>query len=257
MSYILNALRKSDRERQATQPVTSKILEQEPERRQNMSRWVSFIVIVNFIVIACLFWYVGKKDEATPVAQAPKRPPVANVAESQFAAPSPIEEPQPEKTVMRATNAIAELPNVNVAPKLQSTETVKTENKSNDASRAVRPVQEQKPISSPGTPVARAPVPAPIETPNPDKIMPPELKPERTDGIPWLRDMPFEFRQAVPKMNINVFVYANEPAERFVLIDMVKYRTGQSTKDGVDIVEIKPDGLVVRYDGRVFKVERP
>lgn len=257
MSYILNALRKSDRERQATQPVTNRILEQEPQRRQSMFRWISLVVIVNIIVIACFFWYAVKQDEAAPVARVPKRPPVANVSESQLAAPSPIEEPKPKKTIVSGANAIAELPNVNVAPKRQSMETVKTENKSNDASRAVRPIPEKKPISSPGTPVAMAPAPAPIETPSPDEIMSPEPKPERTDGIPWLRDMPFEFRQAVPKMNINVFVYANEPAERFVLIDMVKYRTGQSTKDGVDIVEIKPDGLVVRYESRIFKVERP
>jgi len=75
--------------------------------------------------------------------------------------------------------------------------------------------------------------------------------------IPLLSDLPFEFRQTVPKFTINVFVYSQQPEERFVMIDMVKYKPGQQIKDVMMLKEILPDSLVVDYQNRTFKIERP
>ncbi len=258
MSYILNALRKSDRERQASQQVTNRILEQEPERRQSMFRWIGVIVIVNLIAIACLFWYVTKSIENTETTEIPKRPPASIVSEQRSSdSLTRVEEPKPKLSLERKTTPIAELTNSNVSPKRQAPSKYKLEIKPNDTLRPVRPVKEQKPLTAAKAPLVTTPVPEPVVVPQPFAIAPPEPKPERANDIPWLREMPFEFRQTVPKMNINVFVYASDPSERFVLIDMVKYKPGQDTKDGVGIVEIKQDGLVVRYDGRIFMLERP
>lgn len=258
MSYILNALRKSDRERQASQQVTNRIFEQEPERRQSMFRWIAVIALVNLAAIACLFWYVTKSTENTEITETPKRPPVSIVSE-QLSSDSlkRAEEPKPELSLERKTTPIAELTSAKVPPKPQSPANLKPEKQLNDVSRPVRSIQEQKPLTAAKAPLVTTPVPEPVVAPRPFAIAPPKPKPERANDIPWLREMPFEFRQTVPKMNINVFVYASDPSERFVLIDMVKYKPGQDTKDGVGIVEIKQDGLVVRYDGRIFMVERP
>lgn len=258
MSYILNALRKSDRERQASQQVTNRIFEHEPERRQSMFRWIAVIVIVNLIAIACLYWYVTKPSENRETTATPKRPPASSVSEQRSSdSLSRVEEARPELLLERKTTPIAELNNANVPPKPQSPVKHKPEKQPNDVSRPVRPVQEQKPLTAAKAPVAITPIPEPVVVQRPVAVVPLEPKPERANDILWLREMPFEFRQTVPKMNINVFVYASDPSERFVLIDMVKYKPGQDTKDGVSIVEIKQDGLVVRYDGRIFKVERP
>lgn len=223
-----------------------------------MFRWVAVIVIVNLIAIACLFWYVTKPTENTATTETPKRLPASIVSEHRSSdSLSRAEEPRPELSLERKTTPIAELTNANVSSKPQSPVKHKPEKQPNDASRPVRPVQEQKPLTAAKAPVEITSVPEPIVAPRPVAIVPLEPKPERANDIPWLREMPFEFRQTVPKMNINVFVYANDPAERFVLIDMVKYKPGQDTKDGVGIVEIKQDGLVLRYDSRIFKIERP
>lgn len=214
-----------------------------------MFRWIAVIVIVNFIAIACLFWYVTKSTENTETTEIPKRPSASIVSEQRSSdSLTRAEKPKPELSLERKTTPIAELTNANVPPKRQAPSKYKPEKQPNDASRPVRPVQEQKPLTA-----AKAPVVVVL----PFGIASPEPQPERANDIPWLREMPFEFRQTVPKMNINVFVYASDPSERFVLIDMVKYKPGQDTKDGVGIVEIKQDGLVVRYDGKIFMVERP
>jgi general secretion pathway protein B len=76
-------------------------------------------------------------------------------------------------------------------------------------------------------------------------------------GIPFLSDLPFEFRQKVPKFTINVFVYSQTAEERFVMVDMVKYKPGQQIKDAMLLKEILPDGFVVEYQNQVFKIKRP
>lgn len=72
-----------------------------------------------------------------------------------------------------------------------------------------------------------------------------------------LSDLPFEFRQTLPKFTINVFVYSQDPEERFIMIDMVKYKPGQQIKDAMLLKEILPDGFVIDYQNRVFKIKRP
>ena len=41
------------------------------------------------------------------------------------------------------------------------------------------------------------------------------------------------------------------------MINMVKYKAGQQTKDQVDIKEILPESFVVNYHGQSFQIGRP
>jgi len=76
-------------------------------------------------------------------------------------------------------------------------------------------------------------------------------------SIPLLSELPLEFRRQVPKLNINVFVYADEPQQRFVIVDMVKYRTGENIQQKIQLKEILRDSLVVEYMGKIFRIMRP
>jgi general secretion pathway protein B len=40
-------------------------------------------------------------------------------------------------------------------------------------------------------------------------------------------------------------------------MNMEKYKTGQTTKDAVEIKEIRSDSVVAGYGGRTFRIERP
>ncbi len=137
------------------------------------------------------------------------------------------------------------------------------EEKPEPAPLPVNPVITKKPAADPIKQPAIANKPAqPIQTTPPIvttvNVQPeaPETIPVKKD-IPLLSDLPFEFRQTVPKFTINVFVYSQHPEERFVMIDMVKYKPGQQIKDAMVLKEIRPDSLVVVYQNRTFKIERP
>jgi len=75
--------------------------------------------------------------------------------------------------------------------------------------------------------------------------------------VPLLSELPLEFRRQVPKININVFVYADEPQQRFVIVDMAKYRTGENIQQKIRLKEILSDSLVVEYMGKTFRIMRP
>ncbi|WP_157199564.1 general secretion pathway protein GspB, partial [Methylomonas koyamae] len=75
-------------------------------------------------------------------------------------------------------------------------------------------------------------------------------------GLPTLEQLPAELRQSLPSLPINVFSYSPIPAERFVMIDMVKYVPGQMIKDRLELKQILEDGIVVSYDGQQFKIKR-
>jgi len=76
-------------------------------------------------------------------------------------------------------------------------------------------------------------------------------------SIPLLRKLPSGFRRKVPTMTINVFVYSKRAKERFVIINMAKYRTGDKIENGPVLESIRPDSLVLRFEGQRFRVKRP
>ena len=80
--------------------------------------------------------------------------------------------------------------------------------------------------------------------------------PESTK-IPFLSDLPGEFRRTIPGININVFVYSEHGEESFVMIDMVKYKAGQQLKNGMLLKAILNDSLLIVYQNREFQIERP
>ena len=99
------------------------------------------------------------------------------------------------------------------------------------------------------------PIAPPKSEPVINEVKTTENAPINDNKLPFLRDMPDEFRQLVPKMKINVYAYSQNPSERFVIINLIKYKTGQQTQDAVEIKEINPNSLVVKYRDQSFKIE--
>jgi len=55
---------------------------------------------------------------------------------------------------------------------------------------------------------------------------------------------------------MNVHVYDDNPAKRFVLIDMKRYAEGHALPQGPIIEHITPDGVVLSYKGQRFQLTR-
>ena len=61
----------------------------------------------------------------------------------------------------------------------------------------------------------------------------------------------------LPEIQTNVHVYSENPDERFVVLNMIKYQSGQQIQEGPLLEEITPSGAVLRYQGQNFIVKKP
>lgn len=253
MSFILNALRKSEQERQALQPetVTDRILlPQPPQNHSKTTKLLIFLVVANVVVIACIVWFV-RDSLTTPDTTTPTILKPLSAQETKLESKAIAKSTPPDKLTQKAeaeTTSIAELID---------------KEKPEPAPLPVKPVITKNPaadtIKQPAIankselPIQTAPaIAAAVNV----QSAPPETIPVKKD-LPFLSDLPFDFRQTVPKLTINVFVYSQNPEERFVMIDMIKYKTGQQIKDAMVLEEIRPDSLVVVYQNQAFQIKRP
>lgn len=249
MSFILNALRKSEQERQALQSetVTDRILLPQPQQnRSKTTKFFVFLIVANVLIIACIVWFIRNNSMPTPDTTAQVILPPLATQETRLESKT-----QPEKPAQKAaskTTSIAEL--------------IDGE-KPEPAPLPVKPVITKKPttdlIKQPAIANnSELPIPTTPAIAAAVKVQqaPPETNPVKKD-IPFLNDLPFEFRQTIPKFTINVFVYSQHPEERFVMIDMVKYKPGQPIKDVMMLKEILPDSLTVVYQNQTFQIKRP
>ena len=78
-----------------------------------------------------------------------------------------------------------------------------------------------------------------------------------TNPVPYVTELPYEFRRRLPQFDINVFVYSEWAADSFVMIDMEKYKVGQRIRGLLELKEIRQDSLVVRYEDQIFQIKRP
>ena len=60
----------------------------------------------------------------------------------------------------------------------------------------------------------------------------------------------------MPELHLDIHVYSVQADERFVFVNMSKYKEGTTLNEGPRIVEIATDGLVLDYFGTRFLLAR-
>ena len=81
--------------------------------------------------------------------------------------------------------------------------------------------------------------------------------PQIVKQIPMLRQMPADFQEQIPEININVYVHDDNVANAFVIINMRKYRIGDRINPDIELIDIGVDGITLSKDGKEFQVARP
>ena len=74
--------------------------------------------------------------------------------------------------------------------------------------------------------------------------------------LPSIHELSLTGSQALPEMHLDVHVYATRPAERFVYINMHKYREGAVLQEGPTLERIRRDGVVLNHQGLRFILPR-
>ena len=100
------------------------------------------------------------------------------------------------------------------------------------------------------TPQAEATKSQPEVASTSDKFRPEELAPITY----W--ELPDSIRDDVPEIKFSVLVYAKQPDDRFVLINGQRLGEGDIVQPGLEVKEIRRDGVVFSYRLYQFLVER-
>ena len=102
--------------------------------------------------------------------------------------------------------------------------------------------------------VSSAPIAA---VPMPDKSMPEKSASIAEDAqeqkaIP-VNELPLQIQQEIPAMTVQLHSYSSKPGERFVYINSSKLREGESLMPGLRLEQITPDGMIFSYKGYRFQ----
>ncbi|HEX5047663.1 MAG TPA: general secretion pathway protein GspB [Gammaproteobacteria bacterium] len=220
MSFILDALRKSEHERQrGAVPGISNVPFAVP--RRETPRWMVALVAVLLLAVVALggAWWRSSKVASTPVAVTVPLdipPPVPAAAPETRAART---EPAPPPEESRAAR-------IEPPPVAATTPA--------DA-RPVSPSVADADASAP----ARTSAPPPRES---DSAAPPLPSPTAlaAEGI------------AVPPLHLELHAYSDRASERFVFINGRKYVEGEQLAEGPRLVSIERSGAVLSQQGRRF-----
>lgn len=73
---------------------------------------------------------------------------------------------------------------------------------------------------------------------------------------PSLEEMPEAFRAGLPKLVVNAHAWSTDPASRFVLVNLHRYEEGDQLAEGPRLMQIRPEGLVLEFQGELFFLSR-
>lgn len=220
MSFILDALRKSDTERQQSQtPGIADHRYQVPTRRGRS--WVPLLIIVlcaNALLLLIVLIDRSTDADTTTVAvnlETPDERPPSRIAANLDTVTAEAAERRPLVEEATATaEAEREAPRVDIADPAPKAETV-----------------EQN--------VARdLPEPAP------------------ESDLPSLEQLKLAGLVSIPPLHLDIHVFSQEPSQRFVFVNMAKYREGEQLKEGPRIDEINEAGVVLTHQGNQFLLTR-
>ncbi len=221
MSYILDALKKSQRERDlGSIPTIQSMDHVESNAHSQRPLWL----IGGTIGVATLALAYALFTPEQKVAVAPQ-PSVVTLTQEQR-----------ESTALNGQKVVAEQQTVAVPTPLPE-ETVLQE-------LAVEDVATPPPEIKLST---TAPAPSAAES---------TVAGQDEEYIPLLKEIEYKFAGSAPRLHIDVHVYSAKATERFVLINMQRYREGENTANGAKLEAITSEGVIMRYNGVRFRLER-
>ncbi|HMD27838.1 MAG TPA: general secretion pathway protein GspB [Steroidobacteraceae bacterium] len=240
MSFILDALKKSEIERQRqTEPGLMDA--GSVQRRGRLPVWavlLGLLLTINIAVLLIMLIRNGAPTvRSTPAARADashaKAAPAAQTAAENPATFSPLDSSPvyaPEIPLAAATGSAA----------------------ADSAPPATRPpVSYVAPLR---TSAARAGARA-LRRPDP-VLTDADAGADSGEILPSISEISLSGAQALPELHLDVHVYATDPADRFVYINMRKYHEGSVLQEGPRIELIRRDGVVLNFQGLRFLLPR-
>jgi general secretion pathway protein B len=281
MSFILDALKKSETDRQRqTGPALFEVKVAPPKARFPL--WAVAIVALLVINMVIVGWLLLRRSSRGDETTAQNAPPVA----TSQTAPTPT----PNSGTWSPSAANIPPPTANTPPNTAANPDASSNN--GTPLRYAPPPTE--PASAPQTSaISRAPAEGssqpPVHLPDRDQNEPTlagapkdsgadpgganaddyapatdpgasifkgHVKRGTESGLMLYQDLAVANGANLPELRLDLHVYAANPQDRFALINMRKMHEGDTLKDGVRVEAITPDGVVMSHNGTKFLLPR-
>ncbi len=243
MSFILDALKKSENDRQRqSSPALFEVKVAAPRRKFPL--WAVGLAVLLGVNMLVLAWVVLRHPQE-PAMQAAAPPPAASPtpAVASNAPPGMITVPATVTLPTTVNIPISAAPSVNVGSAPAEPGVV---GPSHTPPLAEEPqLQNQEP---PVPPDYDARDYRPAITPAQANA----IAAARRNGELPSRDEVLANGGQLPDLRLDLHSYAPNPALRFVFINMRKLREGESLPEGVHVDEITPSGVELSYRGKKF-----
>ncbi|MBM5812423.1 MAG: hypothetical protein FJ191_10740 [Gammaproteobacteria bacterium] len=220
MSFVLDALRKSEHERQ--RQLGPGITELPVVRPRRTAPWtllaIGGLVLLNVLVLTVLL-----------LREAPSAPPATT------AAPPPV--PAEIVAAAPAPAAAAILPAA--------------------APPAPRSLPDDAPPATAA--VAPPPAPDPTLVPAAPPAVPPSsatVTRAIEETPPAISELPAEATAGLPQLAIDLHVFTDDPARRAIFVNGRRYQQGGTLAEGPTVREITRDGAILDWQGRRFLLPR-
>jgi len=249
VSYVLDALRKAEAERQRGSvpslhaPPSDLAVDRAVQRRgPHPALWaLGGAVGVLALAGAWQLWKPGPDPMPAPAAAAPAVAVVAPPAAAP-AAPPPTAAPSPA-------------PAVPVQEPMRTPARVETQ--------PTWPAEPTKPVVQPAAPPVAVTAPTPVPAPVPPMsreaatAAPPArgpAPPPAGDKPPLMAELPAELRRQLPPLTVSGSIYSDNPADRFLILNGQLLYEGGTLGPELTLEQIQLKSAVLRYKGQRFRI---
>jgi general secretion pathway protein B len=223
MSFILDALKKSESDRQRQSGPALFEVKVAP-RRVGLPLWAVAIGVLLGINLIIVMWMLLRH---------PAHPAAAVAAPATSPALAATAAPQP------APLQAAPVPSTAAPPSVPT-----------PVANAAQAQGLPPAAAANGTADANPEDLAPATEPAP--LLGSHVKRGTAEGVPLYQDAAVVPGTHIPPLRLDLHVYAARPEERFVMINMKKLREGDTLPEGVRVESITPEGAILSYSGSRF-----
>ena len=243
MSYILDALKKAESQRQSgtlpnlsTQPVPAPL----PGRRPAL--WTKLaagsVLAAAALALAGVAWFGPWHKRPAPdgaVIPAPAVP---------APAPAPASVPAPAPAAAAAVPVASPVPAAPAAEP-QAPQVLPMAPRPAAGALRLRPKAGSQPAEQFLSQPAAALEPEPAASPAP--------LPARLRVVAW-KDLPEDIRKQIPEISIGGYIYSDIAADRVLMVNRESYREGDEVAPGLTLEKILPGDAVFNYMGYRYRV---
>jgi general secretion pathway protein B len=231
MSYILDALRRADAERERDPARGIHAQPRAPEPAHGASPHSTFAwgaaVVVAALVATYAWW--------------PRPPQVVVATVAAPAQPAPVVLPVAAAPVAPVAPVAPKAPVAPVEPHVRP---------------AARPVNVQAPVTAPALPGSAAAPASPANAGSSGPVMAPALPATAATGgrIYAVSELPADVQRELPKLAISGGVHSENPAQRMLIVGGQVMFEGAELAPGVVLEQIRPKSAVLRFRGWRYSV---